>query len=684
MALFGDPSAVDTFLRMIQQEGSGPATSGPAGTGVTSWAQAANAPMNGVVSPEIMKRIFGSLGQAPQAPQPAQPTPGGQSPAVAAGAGMGQGQDVPMIPTAGQDAGQVAAASAANAIAAARGGSQMPAGAAPVAQGPMPPQQPQMPPADASGAPQGILNTIGHDVMQGVRGAGHEVMQGVRGVEGMMGGQPQPGQVPQGAPAPQGAVNPQDPNAAYAAEVQRLAHPGFKDWFMAGLAPNVYNAMQQRKMMGINLLADQAWQNNPHLTGAQTAAATAAPATPATPAGAFPAADPSAPGANPAAPGPGLIGGAMPRPQAAPATASASNGPTPKQVLDWNKATVQELTQDPDFIHALSSPVWGERAKALLDAKVKGNPEYVSMGNFAVNKSNPRDRVAIPQKAPDGAVVDGWDAAGNPISVHPMNGYTNVIGANTRATADATNASEASYAGVKSANTAAGSAPYTPDNRQDSNGAPVYGVVSDRYATPGAPGARPTAGVGLHGQSTGDNQAAKSYAEQAQKDHTSWQATGVGAQAQLDSISRLRQLDSQFTSGALSDPTTVYRTAAALGVPLQKGLDAASAYKQMTTALLGDLKQNLGQMRLAGPEIKFLQGLSPSVSNTPGANKMIYDSIEKVAQRKLYFAQQREAWDNTYGIGGKIPAGQKGAGTSFEAWQQRYNQLHPLFPNLGH
>lgn len=136
-----------------------------------------------------------------------------------------------------------------------------------------------------------------------------------------------------------------------------------------------------------------------------------------------------------------------------------------------------------------------------------------------------------------------WNPATGSYDAQAVNGFNALqadnITARGVAQANVDLASQPRLRGRVAAAEAAGRAPFTPDNREDEDGAVVHGVLSDRF--PGTRG--PTAGTGLRGQGTKTKAGAQAggRAEAENNVKNAADLPGVIANAQ-DTIGLIRQL----------------------------------------------------------------------------------------------------------------------------------------------
>lgn len=636
MALFGGSSPLQTYYNIISQENSGGIPTGPSdGTGITlngaSVAPLSDGSSDGQLS---IQKLLANMVQNHQAQQAAQqqqqpmPTsmPGGPTTAA------------PILPQGGQDAGQVAVAGANAAIRAAQASQQQ----APSSLPPM---------------PQGFA-------------------QGSQSPQGSPQGSPQQGQ---GGNLIDGTYK-----------------PSMMDYITTAMFPTLAHDMLQKRMMYAQMAAHQQFVNRLELGDQPDPSGGAPQMSGPGPSGAPPVQIPggqapggSLPAAGPVAGGPpagGLFGGGSPNAQAA-AAASATPPVTPtqsalpsKQTKDWKKMSPQQLMQDPAFVAALNDPFNGPTAHAFLDDRIKAQPKYEQQGQYVRNVANPTDAIYAPSNIPEGA-IPLTDPQGNVVGYKTAEGYMPFTRDKQYAIKSGENRSNLEYGPVTAAKTKQMEGAFTPQDYTDSDGAVHHGTANQSWGgTPGQPGsagAGPNGSVpGMTGPTTFRTASDKAFADSYQKDTDTWKGVAQGADLVKDSIQRLRNLDKQFTSGILSDPNVVYRTADAVGIHMQKGLPAAQAYQQMVGNLLLAQKQNMGPgVRLAGPEIAFLEHTVPQVGNTPAGNKLIYDSIEKLAQKRAFIAHKRAEWDAKYRKkGGTMPDG-----TTFEQWANTWSENHPAF-----
>lgn len=469
----------------------------------------------------------------------------------------------------------------------------------------------------------------------------------------------------------------------------------FLDTFLGGGTP-ARNRMQLEAAQMARYQQQQDFANMQRLNGAlypQTAAQPAPQAAPA-PApkgpigpevgGGFGTVN-AAPQMPPEAPR-GVLGGqgpsAAPSPAPANPAAPAANGSTdPLRAAfykpDGTFRPYNEVAQNPLVMQLImAGGTTGAKVKTLLDSLKDSREEWVQgPGDRMVSKYDPTKFGPEGHKMPEGATAV-YDANGNVVDMRPMSGYANYKGVVSRAEADGRNASEASYAGTiaerRSAGNARGQAPYTPDNRTDASGRPVYGVVGDRF---GGQTGGPMAGQGLTGQSPSEATIAGEQGKQEVAQTQAWRDKGSQAGQMLGALRRAQTLGQQVTTGALTTPNAVYGTADALGIKLPLNLGAAQAYQalsnEMAMRLRGDLPKD---SQMSNADRQFYENMVPSVGKTPEGNRKIIEMAIPYYERQQFLAQKRAEWDSKIGVGRK-----NSAGLSFDEWVGKYNNANPIW-----
>jgi hypothetical protein len=254
-------------------------------------------------------------------------------------------------------------------------------------------------------------------------------------------------------------------------------------------------------------------------------------------------------------------------------------------------------------------------------------------------------------------------------------GARNAIGAVQRAQADATNASQASYAEAISGGQERGKAPFTPDNREDESGAPVYGVVADRLNGGGGRGPRSGAAPGLRGQTPGDKEYSTNVGKDAAARYQGYVAAGQTAQGQLDNYRRIDQLLGDFEGGKFAGATTALASAAnSLGFKVDPKLGNKQAADALTQQIALSLHSQLpGPMSNADRD--YLNNMSPGMAQSATGRRTIISTQTQLAKRAQDYSRFAQRWAQKYG-GINHP---DAAGRTFEDSLRVYAEMNPLF-----
>lgn len=269
-----------------------------------------------------------------------------------------------------------------------------------------------------------------------------------------------------------------------------------------------------------------------------------------------------------------------------------------------------------------------------------------------------------------------YDARGNVIGTRAMLGATAAVGA---------------LEGAKAAGAALGAAPYTPDNRQNEDGSPDYGVVGDRFGMGGpgggapltgggnpslgkpgqrlTPGYRPAAPQGpgqaqggqapgrLRGQSKFAASQADADGANEAKTFQTIQDQGAEALKALPSYSNLRTVMKGINTNALT-PSGMALAGAARSVGLN--LDPKLSQKEFAQSLMANMVNHTPRAPGAqsDSELKMRASQAAQMSQTPQGRDLIIQNAMTDARRDAMYADLAAKYRDKFGSLNALSGGQ--------------------------
>lgn len=149
---------------------------------------------------------------------------------------------------------------------------------------------------------------------------------------------------------------------------------------------------------------------------------------------------------------------------------------------------------------------------------------------------------------------------------------------------------------------------------------------------------------GLRLQDQGEQRAQVEMGEGLGKRYNSIQDAGFTANQKMQRFGRLGNLLSSIDTGKLKPlGTELAAWAKSAGIPMDEKLDNAQAAKALSNEMALELRNPAGGAGLPGAmsdaDRIYLQGIIASIDKTPGANKLLIDGMQKLAQRDREVAQ---------------------------------------------
>lgn len=149
---------------------------------------------------------------------------------------------------------------------------------------------------------------------------------------------------------------------------------------------------------------------------------------------------------------------------------------------------------------------------------------------------------------------------------------------------------------------------------------------------------------GMRLQDQGEQRAQVEMGEGLGKRYNSIQDAGFSANQKMQKFDRLNGLLGQIDAGKLTPAgTELSAWAKAAGFPIGEGVDNAQAAKAMSNEMALELRNPSGGAGMPGAmsdsDRNYLQSLIASIDKTPGANKLLIEGMQKLAQRDREVAQ---------------------------------------------
>jgi hypothetical protein len=145
------------------------------------------------------------------------------------------------------------------------------------------------------------------------------------------------------------------------------------------------------------------------------------------------------------------------------------------------------------------------------------------------------------------------------------------------------------------------------------------------------------------------------------------------ARSTLDSISNIERNLEGYGTGKLTPATTqIAAWAKPFGIEIDPKLSNKEAFAKSVGAMTLGLKNAGGANSMPGSlsdsDRKFLEGMSPSLSDTPEGNRLVIDYYKRVANRQMDMAQQSEKYFD-----------ENGTYKGFRKQWDEYVKTNPLF-----
>lgn len=356
-------------------------------------------------------------------------------------------------------------------------------------------------------------------------------------------------------------------------------------------------------------------------------------------------------------------------PQQPPQNPMVPNQPGSSVMAGSGQTTPQAQPQQQNPLEGLGGPAGGVPMEVWLEADPSGK---TYMEHFA------KDR-ALQNVRPGGTVYAPGKGA---LFTAPMAGMQTNWGPNGPTASVVPNAQEleARGAGLKAGAQAAGQAPYqlgvvnTPGSPtlmthqqqiEQATGRPMPvpwgpnpqpGAQGGGSPVPGSPlqipGAPRRGGLTLQDQ--GDSRAQVEIGEGLGKRYNSIQDAGFGANQKINKISRLGSLLENLNTGKLAPAGfELSAYAKSLGIPMDAKLDNAQAAKALANEFALELRNPSGGAGMPGAmsdaDRNYLQSLVAGLDKTPGANKLLVDATQKMAERDKDVARLAREYKKKHG-----------------------------------
>ena len=224
----------------------------------------------------------------------------------------------------------------------------------------------------------------------------------------------------------------------------------------------------------------------------------------------------------------------------------------------------------------------------------------------------------------------------------------------------------------------AGKAPYTPDDRTDESGAPVYGTLADRLGGGGPRGSG--AGGGMRGQSP----ATKTYQEgNAKAESERFGAIQTAQQAIPNKRAALQQISTLLNGvdgGTLTpNGVEIASTLNSLGIKIDPKLGnkqaAAALSNQMTLAARSTADGGGLPGSVSDSDRRFLQQSVPGLTQSSDGRKQIIAYQGALLDRQERYAKAAADWNDRFG---RLSA-RDSSGKNFDAYWNAYTKSKPLF-----
>lgn len=168
---------------------------------------------------------------------------------------------------------------------------------------------------------------------------------------------------------------------------------------------------------------------------------------------------------------------------------------------------------------------------------------------------------------------------------------------------------------------------------------------------------------------------AKSYAKEAEDYNTSWKSS----RSMLNNLSQLEQImaDPNMTKGRLAESVSGLKNlAASFGIDV-KGLDSEQVFQSIANKMTLEARNGGGENLLPGAmsdsDRRFLQGMAPSLSQSPEGRRQIIAVMRSVNERNVRVADMAREYEMQHG---QIDNGFR---TQLSAW----SKANPMFGGAG-
>jgi len=179
------------------------------------------------------------------------------------------------------------------------------------------------------------------------------------------------------------------------------------------------------------------------------------------------------------------------------------------------------------------------------------------------------------------------------------------------------------------------------------------------------------------GQSTLNKEFGQEMGKTYAKNYSNILAAGQDANNKLNRLDRIEQLLKDVETGKLTPlGTEIARYATSVGIPVDQKLGNKQAAISLTNEIALSLRNPAGGAGMPGAmsdkDREFLQSMPPNIANTPEGNKLIMESMRKLAKRDQEVATLATQYRKAHGV----------LDDGFTEVLQKFSNEHPLFQNV--
>lgn len=177
-----------------------------------------------------------------------------------------------------------------------------------------------------------------------------------------------------------------------------------------------------------------------------------------------------------------------------------------------------------------------------------------------------------------------------------------------------------------------------------------YGVVGPNMVVPGrTPGAPAPTAPFFSGPSAKEREENLKLGGHLADESNTYQQNAMKATSRLTTLSRLSQLTDKIPEGKLGPlKQDVKSLAASLGWSME-GVKEGDEFNAIANKMVLDANNGSLGVGVSNADVKFLQGINPSMSHTAVGRREIIDTLSSLAKRDQQTAKMAKSWRDQYG-----------------------------------